>query len=1174
MGLLPPPAPQEDGTVAISSDGALADAIQNQAKGQTWNFTQGTYTISSMMNITANNITLNLNGSTITTSENFAGTYDNDKHLVNVTGSSVNIQGGTLKATSANKHVLNVYGASDFTAKDLTLDHSDAGISGAPLVVNDSTVTIEGSFTTITGEKSWYAVNVDSKDGTINNGNTTLTVAENAKLDFQGVNPMGIDMQTSNRQGSVSVAFKTGVTVTADTSSFIAVSNRTTTSGNSVSSADTDFLKGGDNGLYVAGNTDGIHIGDNYYPTLELALVAAATMEGTPTINIPAGTYPISSTIEISSSVSIVGAGMDQTILQSTIEHEDLILVDGNGVNFSLSGVYVKGVENNTHNNSSALTVGLTTPIVTLSITDCKFTGFTKNSITVKGGRAAISDNVIECKAFEGAAGNGIQIDMDATATITNNQITGYESQADDWSATGILILRGGKVDTISGNTVSQCDVAINASTIYDASDDTTSLAQNAIKQNTFTDCGIQVLREVPVQSGENNASDNATALQTTIDSSAAGDQIALAIPYGQTEVPVTMGTGDTLTIPTGITLSIDKGVTLSGGSIVNNGTIENSGEISNTSITNNGTITNYGTLPDNVTGEGSVVNAIRVTTAEEFNGAIDTALDGTTIIVDGTIEGNIVIDKSIANLTIQGTENGKITNGTLSVAMNGVNLPGLTIKDLAFESANIVMSPNGDSNLSGLTITGNTFTGGKANSAIHLNLGSRGADGTGAAWNAITISDNEIKNIESGNNSGILLIGDGVDREATLAITGNTINGVGWNGIQVNNVKVSTISIQENEIRNCGATDPDGVINLYGSEAATFEVKENQIYPSNGQLYVSNISDNVDLSRNYWGTENPDFESGIGYNTGFEENVSVTTEPYYEAATMRDPQDLNTYTPSTSSGVTRYSITIEDMENGGVTSSHSRASRGTTVTLTINPDEGYELDELIVTDANGDEIDLTRKSSTKYTFEMPRSRVTVEATFVEGEIVSTLPFDDVDVDDWFYDAVEYAYENDLMNGVSSDEFDPNGTLTRGMMVTVLYRLEGEPESRADLPFEDVEPGTWYTEAVRWAVDEGIVLGTTDTTYEPDAMITREQLATMLYRYAAYKDYDTTQGGMAIREFADYEDISDWALEGLDWAVNAELVNGKENNLLDPTGSATRAETATLLMRFIEAYAA
>ena len=274
------------------------------------------------------------------------------------------------------------------------------------------------------------------------------------------------------------------------------------------------------------------------------------------------------------------------------------------------------------------------------------------------------------------------------------------------------------------------------------------------------------------------------------------------------------------------------------------------------------------------------------------------------------------------------------------------------------------------------------------------------------------------------------------------------------------------------------------------------------------------------------------------------------------------------------SSGVTRYSITIEDMENGDVTSSHSRASRGTTVTLTVSPDDGYELDELIVTDANGDEIDLTRKSSTRYTFEMPRSRVTIEATFVEEEVVSTLPFDDVDVDDWFYDAVEYAYENDLMNGVSSDEFDPNGTLTRGMMVTVLYRLEGEPESRADLPFEDVEPGTWYTEAVRWAVDEGIVLGTSDTTYEPDAMITREQLATMLYRYAAYKDYDTTQGGMAIREFEDYEDISDWALEGLDWAVNAELVNGVGNNTIAPLSSATRAETATLLMRFIEAYAA
>ncbi len=170
--------------------------------------------------------------------------------------------------------------------------------------------------------------------------------------------------------------------------------------------------------------------------------------ETAPTINIPAGTYPISSTIEISSSVSIVGAGMDQTILQATAEPLDLITVDGNGVNFSLSGVHVKGVENGTSNNTSALTTGLSKPIASATITDCKFTGFTKNSITVKGGTATISNNVIECKAFEGAAGNGIQINnvKVSTISVTENDISNCGALGED----GVINLYNSEADTFS----------------------------------------------------------------------------------------------------------------------------------------------------------------------------------------------------------------------------------------------------------------------------------------------------------------------------------------------------------------------------------------------------------------------------------------------------------------------------------------------------------------------------------------------------------------------------------------------------------------------------------------------------------------------------------------------------------------------------------------------------
>ena len=270
-------------------------------------------------------------------------------------------------------------------------------------------------------------------------------------------------------------------------------------------------------------------------------------------------------------------------------------------------------------------------------------------------------------------------------------------------------------------------------------------------------------------------------------------------------------------------------------------------------------------------------------------------------------------------------------------------------------------------------------------------------------------------------------------------------------------------------------------------------------------------------------------------------------------------------------SGSIGYSVAIGAMENGSVTSSLAWASEGAAVTLTVRPNSGYELGSITVTGPNGGNISLTRAGDNSYTFTMPAGNVTVEATFLE-EGAETLPYEDVDSDDWFYEAVAYAHENGLMNGVGGRMFDPNGTLTRGMMVTILYRLEGQPESETHMPFGDVETDAWYAQAVSWAAGQGIVLGTGGDSFEPGAMITREQLATMRYRYAVYKAYDTAQDGDAIRQFDDFQEVSGWALEGLEWAVNAQLVNGKENNMLDPAGSATRAEAATLLMRFIQAF--
>ncbi len=274
------------------------------------------------------------------------------------------------------------------------------------------------------------------------------------------------------------------------------------------------------------------------------------------------------------------------------------------------------------------------------------------------------------------------------------------------------------------------------------------------------------------------------------------------------------------------------------------------------------------------------------------------------------------------------------------------------------------------------------------------------------------------------------------------------------------------------------------------------------------------------------------------------------------------------TYT-APSGGATTYSITVEKAEHGTVTSSHRNASRGVTVTLTVKADEGYELDGLSVTDANGSELKLTDKGNGKYTFTMPGAKVTVKAAFKAAEHVCPAEkFPDVDTGAWYHEAVDYVLEKGMMQG-SGSRFMPAESLSRGMLVQVLYNLEGKPAVSGSA-FEDVSAQAWYADAVAWASANQVVGGYGNGKFGPEDSITREQMAAILYRYAKVKGYDTTQGGMAVREFADYEQISDWAGEAMAWAVNAKVLSGKGNHTLDPKGTASRAEVAQVLMNFGE----
>ena len=261
------------------------------------------------------------------------------------------------------------------------------------------------------------------------------------------------------------------------------------------------------------------------------------------------------------------------------------------------------------------------------------------------------------------------------------------------------------------------------------------------------------------------------------------------------------------------------------------------------------------------------------------------------------------------------------------------------------------------------------------------------------------------------------------------------------------------------------------------------------------------------------------------------------------------------------------YRIRIVVTGNGSVESSDNYADEGDRITLTVDPDRGYELYSLTITDASGDRVSYRDRGDGEYTFTMPDSRVTVRAIFVE--INEGLPFVDVSSNAWYYDAVEYVYDNDLFEGMSAYIFGPNEPMNRGMLVTVLYRLEGEPRVNGDNTFSDVGDNLWYSDAVVWANSHGIVEGYNGS-FRPLDNINREEMAAVMYRYAVYKGLDVVTLEENLGGFVDGSEVSDWAVQSMNWAVGQGVLHGKGANNLDPQGIATRAEVAQILMNYLE----
>ena len=267
------------------------------------------------------------------------------------------------------------------------------------------------------------------------------------------------------------------------------------------------------------------------------------------------------------------------------------------------------------------------------------------------------------------------------------------------------------------------------------------------------------------------------------------------------------------------------------------------------------------------------------------------------------------------------------------------------------------------------------------------------------------------------------------------------------------------------------------------------------------------------------------------------------------------------TYTGSTGGGgVTTYPITVKSAKNGDVTASHKSAAKGTTITLMVDPDKGYVLDTLTVLDGKDKDLKLTEKNG-KFTFTMPASKVTVAATFKAAAPTGKNPFIDVPAGSYYEDAVIWAVDKGITTGTSATTFNPNGICTRAQAVTFLWRAAGSPAAKsAVMPFTDVKAGSYYYDAVLWAVEQGITKGTSDTMFSPDATCTRAQIVTFLWR-----SQKSPAAGMA-NPFADVA-ADTYYIDAVLWAVKHNITVGTTFSIFSPDEECTRAQIVTFLYR-------
>lgn len=546
---------------------------------------------------------------------------------------------------------------------------------------------------------------------------------------------------------------------------------------------------------------------------------------------------------------------------------------------------------------------------------------------------------------------------------------------------------------------------------------------------------------------------------------------------------------------------------------------------------------------------------------------------DTITLLADATVNSAIVINA--ANVTIDGNKHA--INVIADIAGNLITVNGndFTLQDVTINgNENVAKSAVHFYNTTGGNVTGATINGGGYTSILV-----NGAEVT-VKDSVLNPDEGAYANIEYGVGQNVTtvpkVVVDNVtaDKDFPLVYADkDTID-----RIQQNHPELDADAIDKDYVIGANLQVEDEAVATY---TITFD-------PQGGTL----ADDEKEATTNKHGkldTLPTPERSRYRFDGWFTaDGTEVTTNTVFSEDTTIHAE----WTRTSSGGGSSHSydgyITIINPKNGEVSVSDDWAYEDDKITLTITPDDGYEVDKIEIVDDEGDKIDAKKvdDEDNEYTFRMANCDVTVTVTFKEegtttedtdkeedkDEETTELNFTDVKESDWFYKGVAYVVDKGIMSGVAENQFDPSGKLTRAMLVQMLYNMESRPACDAENAFIDVPVGQWYTDAVIWANDEKIVSGMGDGLFAPNMEITREQMVVMLYNYAKYKGYDVTASA-DLSKFADNASVSTWAQPAMQWAVAEGYISGMGDNQLAPQGTATRAEIASVIMRFMEATA-